>query len=143
MDRKLTLLDKLPPWEWPPDAERTIVAVLGNRSRPAAERIRAAHLAGENPNITDSQTAKLTAIVADSADPDEVRIAAAIALGPGLETQDMEDGDSELDEPPLTDLVFARAKRTLHRVYDDPASSKLLRRRVLEAAVRAPEDWQR
>ena len=79
---------------------------------------------------------------------EEVRGAAAIALGPTLELCDWEldeEGrlnDDELYGAPLSQAAYDRATGTLKRVATDPAQPKLVRRRALEAAVRSTKPWQ-
>ena len=77
-------------------------------------------------------------------DPDEVvRANAAIAFGPALEECDTSEWDDAFDEPPLGRACFSEVRRVLERTYRDAEAPKLVRRRALEAAVRAPEAWQR
>ena len=80
------------------------------------------------------------------AEPEELRAKAAISLGPVLEQSDIEMGDDgEFDDPddvPISEKTFRKIQQSLRKVYLDTAVPKLTRRRILEAAVRAPEDWQ-
>ena len=50
----------------------------------------------------------------------------------------------EFDDPdavPISEKTFRKIKQSLRKVYLDPGVPKLVRRRILEAAVRAPEEW--
>jgi HEAT repeat protein len=95
-------------------------------------------LAGEILRLLDSDSA------------DDVRGAAAIALGPSLEMCDWElddDGKFEHDPDgiscaPLSQAVYDRALATLERLHTDTETPTLVRRRALEAAVRSPKEWQ-
>ncbi len=83
-------------------------------------------------------------------DPDEeVRARVPIALGPTLELC-WDELDEEGRLPPISDWnlnpltqgVYDRLVETLRRVYLDGAAPELVRRRVLEGAVRSPLPWQ-
>ncbi len=80
---------------------------------------------------------------------EEVRARVPIALGPTLELcWDEIDEEGRLPPPDdyslnsLTQGVYDRLVETLRRVYLDGATPELVRRRVLEGAVRSPLPWQ-
>ncbi len=135
------MLDDLkyrPPWEWPEDAKERLVAALG--AVDVDQRRTAAALASD---AMDDELAAVVLERAMAADEDEeVRASAAIALGPSLEECDIEGFDHEIAEPPLAEAVFERIATGLERLYREPSAPKLVRRRALEAAVRAPRPWQ-
>ena len=133
-------LQKIPPWEWPKNAGKLILRTLQNRNAVASYRIIAAELAGEFVVIDDELCAALLAIVSDAGEADELRGKAAISLGPALESADTGDFDDP-DDVPVTEDMFDRIQETLRKVYADETVPKEVRRRVLEASVRAPEDW--
>ena len=139
-------LKDTPPWEWPRDAAKKFLAILRNPQAGANERLVAADLAGDIVAINDALVDALLAIVVNSAEPEELRAKAAISLGPVLEQADLEMGDEgEFDDPddvPISEKTFRKIQQSLRKVYLDSAVPKLVRRRILEAAVRAPEDWQ-
>ena len=85
--------------------------------------------------------AELLAIVEGGA-PEHARGRAAIALGPTLEMDEWDECDPYLDPDEPDRALCARIRRTFERLYRDAATPKLVRRKVLEAAVRAPEPWQ-
>ncbi|MGM0557017.1 MAG: HEAT repeat domain-containing protein [Myxococcota bacterium] len=94
-----------------------------------------------NEDIHDDAGARrMLDILTDSdADP-ERRGQAAIKLGPGLQLC-----DERLDWDDI-DLFFGKATfeqidKTFRRLYHDAATPRLVRRRILEAAVRFPLDW--
>ena len=74
--------------------------------------------------------------------PEELRAKAAISLGPVLEHADT-DGFEYPDDVPITEQTFHRARESLRKLYADAGIPGEVRRRILEAAVRAPQDWQR
>jgi hypothetical protein len=145
---KLKLLEATPPWEWPPDAGDTFKAYLRDRGAPESDRMIAAELASEIVVIDDEIAGLLLDIAGNAVESDDLRAKAAISLGPVLEQMEMDSIDDEIgfpdeyrEEPPITKETLARIKSTLHSVYQDETVPKLVRRRVLEASVRAGEDW--
>ncbi|TNF37228.1 MAG: hypothetical protein EP329_03710 [Deltaproteobacteria bacterium] len=93
--------------------------------------------------MVDELCEDLLKLLADGAAPDETRGDAAIALGPALEVchyEGFEDLDPE--EMPLTEGMFDKAKAALEAAYASESTPVLVRRRALEAAVRAPSEWQ-
>lgn len=132
----LDALEALPTWEWPAGADAIVAEVLRGSDREA--RLRAARLAGHLYH-DEGTVALLTDIAAAEPDP-EVRARAAVALGPALE-----DCDTSLGLPygtEVSEATFERACQVLERVARDPALPKVVRRRALEGAVRAPRGWQ-
>ncbi len=139
----LDLLVNLPPWDWPQEAGDVLLGVLRD---PGAtpDRLAAAELAGNLVVMNDELAGVLLSLLLDGSEPEDLRGAAAIALGPVLEIGDIDgfvEGDPYSDVP-ITEATFDAIRRGLHEVYRDSAVPKLVRRRALEAAVRAPEDWQ-
>ncbi len=78
---------------------------------------------------------------------EEVRAQVPIALGPTLELCWDELVDGRLPNPgdynlnPLTQEGYDGLTETLRRVYLDESNPLLVRRRVLEGAVRSPQPW--
>ncbi len=98
--------------------------------------------------IDDELTVEMERMLLEDAS-DEVRARVPIALGPALELCYWElDDDGRLPPPdpyntaPLSQGVYDRLVETLRRVYLDGATPELVRRRVLEGAVRSPQPWQ-
>lgn len=141
----LTILEVTPPWEWPRDARKVLLKKLRDQKTGEAERLLAAELAGETVVLNEEVTKALSAIVADRDASNELRAAAAIALGRVLEEMDMYEplggGLDHLDQPPIPPREFQRIRRELQSLYRNEDTPKLVRRRILEAAVRAPESW--
>jgi hypothetical protein len=134
-----TLYD-LPPWEWPEDAEAMIIGLLQDAHADAEERLLAAELAGDYTNMNDALAEALLAVTGCADESVELRGAAVIALGGALEhayTMGFEDEDDIL----LTESGFHQVLHTLHQLFLDPDVPEDVRRRVLEASVRAPQDW--
>lgn len=131
----------MPSWEWPPDADKMLLRVLRDRAADRMDRIVAAELAGDLTVIDDNLAEELLSIVKRNDEEDELRSAAVIALGPVLEyTYD------EIDMPDdmtISAAMFNRIQDSLHRLYMDMNIPKEVRRRIIEASVRAPQDWHR
>jgi HEAT repeat protein len=143
MDIK-TLLDT-PPWDWPRDAGMLLLKTLVDQQAKESERLIAAELAGEIVVMNDDLADALLAIVSSGDEPEDLRAKAAISLGPVLEQGDIELVDNEeFDDPesvPISLDTFRNIQALLYKLYLDEGNSKEVRRRILEAAVRAPQDW--
>lgn len=139
----LTDLVNSPPWEWPRNAREVIVRVLLGSGNSAADRTAAAGLAGELVVMDDSLAHLLLAIVRDANEAEELRARAAISLGPALEEADLDGYDDPCVDPSISVAVFQQIKETLQEVYLNSEAPKEVRRRALEASVRAEQDWHR
>ncbi len=138
MDLK-TLLDT-PPWDWPTDTGRILLEILIDRRAQASDRLVAAELAGDFTVINDDLADALLAIVRDSREPERLRARAAISFGPALEQADI-DGFEDPDAVPITERTFHNIQNSLRKLYLDDSTPQEVRRRILEASVRAPETW--
>ncbi len=138
----ITELKDVPPWEWPLDADKTILETLCDQTASDSERNLAAGMAGDSTVVNDELANALLVIVGNQDETNELRGRAAIALGPALEWGFIEDFD-EPDEIPITESMFNRIQQTFYALYRTENLPKLVRRRVLEASVRAPMDWHR
>lgn len=146
MDTKqhnLNQLRILPPWQWPPHAGETLKAILsGATDADESDRVAAAGLAGDLVVMDDQIAELLLSIVARADEPSALRAQAAIALGPVLEQTDLDGFDFDFGDSQITEATFERIKQTLRSTFlDGVGVPKEVRRRVLEAAVRATEDW--
>jgi hypothetical protein len=139
MDLK-ALIDT-PPWDWPEDAGDLLLETLNDSQASVSDRLIAAELAGDSPVMNDELANALLAIAGTRDETDELRAQAALSLGPVLEQSDL-DGFDDPDDLPITEQTFHTIQELLHNLYLDETNSKELRRRILEAAVRAPQDWQ-
>lgn len=142
----LIKLYNTPPWEWPANAGKTIHGILCDESVAPDERRLAAELAGDMTIIDDRMAETLLAILKDNDQEQMLRCQAAISLGPVLEEtylMDEDDLDPFEDEMGLSPGTFETVQRTMRHLYVDAIVPQLVRRRVLEASVRAPREWHR
>jgi hypothetical protein len=116
--------------------------ILIDPQAKAPDRLLAAQLAGDFTVINDDLAAALLAIVRDAGEPGQLRARAAISFGPALEQANI-DGFEDPDEVPITEGMFRNIQDSLQKLYLDNGTPKEVRRRVLEASVRAPEAWHR
>ena len=116
------------------------LAILRNPEADAADRLLAADLAGDFTVIDDALADALLAIVGSGGEPEELRAKAVISLGPALEQADIEEFDDP-DAVPIGEKTFRGIKQSLRKLYLDSAVPKSVRRSILEAAVRAPQEW--
>lgn len=137
---ELNILKDTPPWEWPRNAGKMFLGILRNRQADASDRLLAADLAGDFTVIDDALADALLSILGDPAEPEELRAQAAISQGPALEQACIDEFDDP-DAVPISEKTFRKVKQALRKVYLDSSVPKLVRRRTLEAAVRAPEEW--
>ena len=116
---------------------------MRNRQADESDRLLAAELAGDFTVVNDELADALLSILRSDDEPDALRAQAAISFGPALETADEGTFDGDPEEAPITDDTFIKIKRVLQGLFMDIDVPKEVRRRVLEAAVRAPQDWHR
>ena len=138
----ITNLKDVPPWEWPTDADKAILETLCDQNASDSERNLAAGMAGDSTVVNDELANALLVIVGNEDETNELRGRAAIALGPVLEWGFIEDFE-EPDEIPISESMFNRIQQTFYALYRTENLPKLVRRRILEASVRAPLDWHR
>lgn len=136
----LITLKDIPPWEWPPNTDKMILEVLDDDKAAGSERLLAVEMAGDSTVICNELAEALLYIIGNERDSDELRGRAAIALGPALEYAFIDEFE-EPDEVPITEQMFHRIQETLYRLYLDETAPQIVRRRILEASVRAPQDW--
>ena len=143
----LNTLLNTPPWDWPIDAGKLFLKTLADQQASESDRLIAAELAGDLVAMNDDLADALLAIVGSKDESEELRATAAIGLGPVLEQADIElVDDEEFDDPecvPITLHTFRNLRDSLHQLYLDESNPQEVRRRILEAAVRAPQDWQK
>jgi hypothetical protein len=107
-----------------------------------SDRLAAAGLAGDSAVINDDLANTLLAIVRSAAEPEPLRARAAVSLGPALEGADM-GGFEDPDDSPISERMFHNIQNSLQKLFLDTGNPKEVRRRILEASVRAPKDWHR
>ncbi|MGD9007702.1 MAG: hypothetical protein PVG41_07260 [Desulfobacteraceae bacterium] len=136
----LRKLAETPPWEWPEEADKVLIEFLTKDQVDASERLLAADLAGDYTVINDELVDALLSILQGHDESEQLRGKAAISLGPVLEQADIF-GFDDPDDVPISERSFRKIQESLHRLYLDAALPKKVRRRILEASVRAPRDW--
>jgi hypothetical protein len=138
---KLKALLDTPPWDWPSDARTIFQETLNDRRATASDRLIAADLAGDLVVINDDLADALMSIVRTPDEPEKLRAKAAISLGPVLELAYTNEFDDPYDTPPITERTFRSIQNLFQQLYLDTGIPKEVRRRILEASVRAPEEW--
>jgi hypothetical protein len=136
----LKTLQDTPPWDWPRDAGKKFQEILIDHQADKTDRLIAAGLAGDLTVINDELADALTAIIRSPDEPERLRARAAIALGPVLQQAET-DGFEDPDDVPISRRTFRSIQDLLQKLYFDHSISKEVRRRILEASVRAPESW--
>ncbi len=137
----LKTLEETPPWEWPKDTDKMLLDILRKGRVDEPDRMLAVQLAGESTVVNDELARALLSVAQNDKEDEEVRGAALIALGPALEQADMMGFDEE-DYIVISEEVFRMLQSSLQKLYMNPDLPKDIRRSVLEAAVRAPQQWQ-
>ena len=138
----LKTLKDTPPWEWPEDAGKLLLGILRDDRADASDRLIAADLAGDFIVINDELADALLSILVNSDESEAMRGTAAISFGAALEQAYIEDFEDPEDVP-ISKKTFHKIQETLRKLYGDSELPKEVRRRILEASVRAPEDWHR
>lgn len=139
---KLKTLIATPPWEWPGNADKTLLDILDDGEAEADDRLAAAELAGDLVVINDALIDVLLSILHHNEEAEALRSQAAIALGPVLEESDLQ-GFDDYEEPTITESKFEQIKEVLHKLYLDREVPEEVRRSILEASVRAQQEWHR
>jgi hypothetical protein len=141
---KLQALKDLPPWEWPAGAAEMLLEVLRDDRTSDADLLIAAELASDVTVIDDDLVEALLSIARSEDRPVPVRATAVISLGPVLEQSDLqgfEGLEDFADDLPIGESTFREIQSSLRNLYADASAPKEVRRRSLEASVRAPQDW--
>jgi hypothetical protein len=136
----LKTLNVTPPWEWPADADALILEILTDARAEASDRLLAAELAGDLTVINDELVEALLSVLSDEDESEQLRGKAAISLGPVLDHADIE-GFVDLDDVLISEVTFKNIQKSLRRLYPDAAVPQNVRRQILEASVRAPQEW--
>ena len=135
-------LKDIPPWEWPENAGDAFLELLRNRQADEDDRLLAAELAGDSTVINDELAVALLSILHDGGEPEALRGRAAISLGPAVEYADTDGFDDPEDEL-ISEPMFRKIQEAFQKLYMDARVPKFVRRMILEASVRAPENWHR
>ena len=133
-------LKDIPSWGWPEGTASVFLEVLLDRRAGDSDRLLAAEVAGDFTVINDKLVDALLTILRSPDESAALRSQAAISLGPVLEHADTDDFENP-DDVPITEQVFHRIRNSLRQLYADAGVPEAVRRSILEAAVRAPQDW--
>jgi hypothetical protein len=128
------------PHDWPSDVDAEILATLKDREALPFDRLLATELAGDLIVMNDSLAEELLRILGSQDEPETLRGQAAISFGAALEEAHLE-GIDDRYSPCVSGPMLNRAREALRSHYRDPGVPKEVRRRALEASVRAPEPW--
>jgi len=138
-------LSATPPWQWTSGAGKIFLDTLNNRQADPSDRLTAAELAGDLVVMNEDLAAALLAIAGDGSEPEMLRGKAAIGLGPVLAQADIElIDDEDFDDPesvPISLHTFRRIQDALRQLFLEESFPEEVRRRILEASVRAPREW--
>ena len=138
----LETLKNTPPWEWPEGSGQLFLEILRDGQADESDRLLAAELAGNFTVINDELAGMLLSIVRNDHESEKLRSKAVISLGPALDYADL-DGFDDSDITAISEQMFLQVQETLRTLYLDTDVPKEVRRRILEASVRAPQDWHR
>ena len=136
----LKILRDIPPWEWPKEAGQLFLTVMSDREAPEEDRLLAAELGGDFTVVNDDLAITLLSLGQDARETEEMRTTALISLGAALEhsyVTEFEDPDDIV----IGEETYIHIIKSLHGMYFDAGVPEEVRRRVLEVAVRAPQDW--
>ena len=140
MKMDLTGLKDTPPWDWPDGTGKMLLDVLRNDQATESELCLAAEFAGDFTVINDALAETLVSILRSGEQSERVRSLAAITLGPVLDHADTM-GFEDPGDIPIAKRTFYGIQQSLHELYMDAGVPRTVRRRILEASVRAPQDW--
>ena len=138
----LNVLYATDPWDWPENTATNLLSLLQNAETTEDDLIKVVEMAGNYCVINDDLALALLAIVGRDDCPDIIRGQAAISLGPVLEDVDLY-GFEDPDEIPVSETVYQTIQDTFEKMYFDVDRPKEVRRRILEASVRAPQSWHK
>jgi hypothetical protein len=136
----LRTLRDTPPWDWPRGTGEMLLGILRDDGSAESDLLLAAELAGDLTVIDGELVEALLSILHRGDRSEGVRSRAAISLGPVLEHADTQRYE-DADDLPITERAFHRLQESLCKLYRDGNVPGEVRRRILEAAVRAPQDW--
>jgi hypothetical protein len=136
----LKALKDTPPWDWPEGTAEKLVSILRDEQAAKPDRVLATEMAGDFTVVNDELVDALLAVLRSGDESEGVRARAAISLGPILEYADTE-GFDDAGEVPISEPTFRRIQESLRELYLDAQILREVRRRILEASVRAPQDW--
>ncbi len=137
----VTKLAQIPVWKWPSGTEAVLLERLRDQDADPSQRTAAAGMAGSLNVLNDDLARALASVIRNPDDPEELRGTAAIALGPILEDLDIGFYDDGPEEAPISPETGQLVRDTLRQIHQDEGAPKVVRRRALEASVRASQEW--
>ena len=137
---KLKEIYAMPPWDWPAEAAGIFLNVLNDSSAEPADRLLAADMAGNFVVVNDQLAEALLAVVGNNDEAEKLRAKAVISLGPALEHAYIEEFEDQ-DDIIVSEKVFDKIQTSLQKIYQDGSVPEEVRRRTLEASIRAPQPW--
>ena len=117
-----------------------LLDILRDDRATESELFLAAELAGDFTVINDELANALIFVLQSGEKSEKICGQAAISLGSVLEQADTE-GFVDADDCPIAEPTFHRIQESLRQLYLDASVPREVRRRILEASVRAPRDW--
>jgi hypothetical protein len=117
-----------------------LLEILRDDRASEDELLLAAELAGDFTVIDDGLADALVSVLKRADKSEKIRGQAATSLGPVLEQADTE-GFEAADDRPIAEPTFHRIQESLRQLYLDASVPRDVRRRILEASVRAPQGW--
>ena len=139
----LKALKDTPPWDWPTGTRKLLLDILRDDKSAETDRLLATRLAGDFTVISDDVAEALLSILRRSDLSEVLRGQAAISLGPVLDHTDTEGFGEDSMTILIAERTFHKIQESLQTLYLRPDLPKDVRRRILEASVRAPQDWHR
>jgi hypothetical protein len=137
----LKTMKDTPPWDWPENAGTILLETLRDDQSDEPNRLLAAELAGDSTVINGELADCLLSIVRNGEEPEHLRAKAVISLGPALQLADEGGYEGDPEEPPFAEDTFRKIQDSLRKLSMDTGVPKEVKRRILEASVRAPQDW--
>jgi hypothetical protein len=126
--------------EWPEDAAALLLNTLNDPDADPSDRLQAAEMAGDLVVINDPMAEALLTLLKNQNEADALRGKAATALGPALEHGALFEFEDP-DDIVLSEPVFRKVQQSLQHIFQDKDVPKDVRRKALEASVRAPLAW--
>ena len=137
----LKALKDTPPWDWPTGTRKLLLNILRDDQSAETDRLLASELAGDFTVISDDVADALLSILRRGDLSEVLRSQAAISLGPVLDHTDTEGFGEDSQTVLIAERTFHALQASLQTLYLDADVPKDVRRRILEASVRAPQDW--
>jgi hypothetical protein len=137
----LKALKDTPPWDWPTGTRKLLLDILRNDQSAETDRLLATELAGDFTVISDDVADALLSILRRGDLSEVLRSQAAISLGPVLDHTDTEGYGEDSQTVLIAERTFHTIQASLQTLYLGADVPKDVRRRILEASVRAPQDW--